>query len=134
MVTYIWRGRFDNAEVTKLHADAFGHGLAAHDWWDQVSLHSLGRICARDRVSLVGFVNVPWDGASHAFILDTVVAPEVQRQGVGTGLVAVAASQARMAGCDWLHVDFEDHLSGFYFDSCGFATTSAGLIDLTAGR
>jgi GNAT superfamily N-acetyltransferase len=133
MVTYVWRGRFDNAEVIKLHAAAFGHGLAAHDWWHQVNRHSLGWVCARDRGMLAGFVNVAWDGASHAFILDTVVAPEVQRQGVGTSLVAVAVSEARMAGCDWLHVDFEDHLRGFYFDGCGFTTTSAGLIDLTAG-
>jgi GNAT superfamily N-acetyltransferase len=134
MVTYGWRGRFDNGEVSKLHSDAFGHGSAAHDWWHQVSRHSLGWVCARDRDNLVGFVNVPWDGASHAFILDTAVAPRVQRQGVGTGLVAVAVREARTAGCDWVHVDFEDHLRGFYFDSCGFTTTSAGLIDLTTGR
>jgi GNAT superfamily N-acetyltransferase len=133
MVRYRWRGQFDNAEVSKLHADAFGHRSADIDWWRQVSLHSLGWVCARDRGSLVGFVNVPWDGASHAFILDTMVAPKVQRQGVGTALVTVAVREARTAGCDWVHVDFEDHMRGFYLDSCGFTTTSAGLIHLTSG-
>jgi hypothetical protein len=31
---------------------------------------------------------------------------------------------------EWLHVDFEDHLRGFYFDACGFTPTNAGLIEL----
>ena len=75
-------------------------------------------------------MNVAWDGAAHAFILDTMVAAEVGRQGVGTALVSVAVAQARAAGCEWLHVDFEDHLRPFYFDACGFTPTNAGLIRL----
>jgi hypothetical protein len=34
------------------------------------------------------------------------------------------------AGCEWLHVDFEEHLRGFYLESCGFTPTGAGLIAL----
>jgi hypothetical protein len=34
------------------------------------------------------------------------------------------------AGCEWLHVDFEDHLCPFHFGSCGFRPTNAGLIAL----
>jgi GNAT superfamily N-acetyltransferase len=84
----------------------------------------------RNGEELVGFVNVAWDGAVHAFLLDTLAAARVRRQGVGTRLVEVAVEHAREAGCDWLHVDFEDHLRGFYFDSCGFRPTQAGLIAL----
>jgi hypothetical protein len=40
-------------------------------------------------------------------------------------------SQAREAGCEWLHVDFDDHLRDFYFDACGFKPTNAGLIALS---
>lgn len=29
-----------------------------------------------------------------------------------------------------LHVDFEDHLRGFYFDACAFIPTNGGLIEL----
>ena len=54
----------------------------------------------------------------------------MQRQGIGTELVAVAAREAATAGCEWLHVDFDDHLAGFYFESCGFRPTQAGLIAL----
>jgi len=40
------------------------------------------------------------------------------------------AERAKAAGCEWLHVDFEDHLRGFYFGSCGFKPTNAGLVHL----
>ena len=33
------------------------------DWKGQAQRHSLGWVCARDGDQLVGFVNVPWDGA-----------------------------------------------------------------------
>ena len=92
--------------------------------------HSLGWVCARDGDELVGFVNVPWDGVVHAFVLDTMVATSHGRRGIGTELVAVAVTEARRAGCEWLHVDFEDDLRPFYFDACGFAPTNAGLIEL----
>jgi GNAT superfamily N-acetyltransferase len=87
-------------------------------------------VCARDGDALVGFVNVAWDGAVHAFVLDTMVTSAARRRGVGTQLVAVAVREARSAGCEWLHVDFEDHLRAFYFDTCGFVPTNAGLIAL----
>jgi hypothetical protein len=34
------------------------------------------------------------------------------------------------AGCEYSHVDFEDHLRPFYFGACGFAPTNAGLLSL----
>ena len=70
------------------------------------------------------------DGVVHAFVLDTMVTGGVRRHGVGTRLVGVAVEEARAAGCEWLHADFEDHLRGFYFDACGFTPTNAGLIGL----
>lgn len=130
VIDYEWRGRFDNAEVNVLHAEGFAHRVLDDDWWGQVNRHSLGWVCARDGVDLVGFVNVAWDGAVHAFVLDTLVAGPVRRRGVGRELVARAVEGARAAGCEWLHVDFDDELKPFYFDSCGFQPTNAGLIAL----
>lgn len=75
-------------------------------------------------------MNVAWDGAFHAFIIDTLVAPEARRRGIGTKLISIAASNARDAGCEWLHVDFEPELRDFYFKACGFEPTDAGLIGL----
>ncbi|GIG01566.1 GNAT family N-acetyltransferase [Catellatospora citrea] len=128
--TYTWRGAFDNTEVESLHAAGFGYQPAGYDWLTQVTRHSLGWVCARNSERLVGFVNVAWDGSTHAFILDTVVAADMQRQSIGTGLITAATTHARAAGCQWLHVDFEEHLRDFYFDSCGFRSTPAGLIEL----
>ena len=51
-------------------------------------------------------------------------------QDVGTGVVAVAREHAKAAGCEWLHVDFDDDLRSFYVDACGFTPTNAGLIAL----
>jgi ribosomal protein S18 acetylase RimI-like enzyme len=125
-----WRGAFDNVSLNALHAEAFGHELLDYDWEDQVRRHSLGWVCAYEGDELVGFVNVPWDGGSHAFIMDTVVSTRSRRRGVGKQLVAAAVPRAREAGCEWLHVDFENHLRRFYFEACGFQPTNAGLIAL----
>jgi GNAT superfamily N-acetyltransferase len=130
VIDYEWRGVFDNVALNALHAEGFGHRVLGEDWWAQVNRHSLGWVCARDGRALVGFVNVVWDGGVHAFVLDTLVAAGARGRGTGTGLVAVAVANARAAGCEWLHVDFEDHLRPFYFDACGFTPTNAGLIAL----
>ncbi|WP_232665637.1 GNAT family N-acetyltransferase [Pseudonocardia sp. TRM90224] len=133
MITFAWRGSFTNPELNGLHAEGFAHEPADDDWWGRVHRHSLGWVCAREGAELVGFVNVAWDGAGHAFVLDTVTAAGVRSMGVGSRLVEVAAEQAREAGCDWLHVDFEEHLRHFYLDRCGFRPTAAGLIALNPG-
>ncbi|GGJ44987.1 GNAT family N-acetyltransferase [Deinococcus roseus] len=90
---------------------------------------SLTYVCAHRAGQLVGFVNVAWDGGVHAFLLDTTVHPEFQRQGIGQELVRLAAQVAREQGCHWLHVDFEPHLEAFY-RGCGFQDTWAGLLNL----
>ena len=130
MISYQWRGEFTNAQVNALHAEGFGHRLLDDDWLGQVRRHSLGWVCAAEAGELVGFINVPWDGGVHAFVIDTLVTASVRHRGVGTRLVEIAAEHARAAGCEWLHVDFEDDLRPFYFGSCGFTPTNAGLIAL----
>ncbi|MCC9711470.1 GNAT family N-acetyltransferase [Streptomyces sp. MNU76] len=129
-IEYEWRGEFDNTALNALHAEGFGHPVAQSDWRERLERHSLGWVCAWEDGSLIGFVNVAWDGGVHAFLLDTVVAPHRERRGVGGALVAAAAREARIAKCEWLHVDFEEHLRVFYVDACGFKETAAGLIAL----
>lgn len=130
MVTYAWRGDLADTEVERLHAEGFGHSVTDFGWWAQLTAHSLGWVCARDDGTLVGFVNVAWDGAGHAFILDTLVADGHRRRGIGTRLVVLAIEHARTAGCKWLHVDYDAHLRGFYEESCRFTRTNAGLVAL----
>jgi len=132
-VEYTWRGDFSNEEMNALHAEAFEtrvYDESEWNWRDQVERHSLGWVVAREGQALVGFVNVPWDGLVHAWIQDTMVARSARHRGVGKELIAVATRGAREAGCEWLHVDFDDDLRGFYFGACGFTRTNAGLIEL----
>jgi GNAT superfamily N-acetyltransferase len=132
MVAYEWRGECASNEVETLHARGFERKPEwSWDWRRQVQGHSLGWVCAREDASqLVGWVNVACDGGVHAFLLDTVVASTHRRQGIATRLVERATDGARAAGCEWLHVDFEEHLQGFYLDACTFVPTPAGLIRL----
>jgi GNAT superfamily N-acetyltransferase len=94
---------------------------------------SLAYVCAYDGEELVGFVNLAWDGGLHAFLLDTTVHPEFRRCGIGTCLVERAVEAASTAGVEWVHVDYEPHLRGFY-ESCGFILTQAGLLKLDGAR
>jgi len=107
-------------------------GRPVAGWWDQIRPHSLGWVTARvpGQKHLAGFVNVAWDGGDHAFLLDTKVAGSHQRHGIATAVVGHAVHHARAAGCEWLHVDFSEHLAAFYFGACGFRPTPAGLICL----
>ncbi|MDH3307665.1 MAG: GNAT family N-acetyltransferase [Acidimicrobiia bacterium] len=131
-VEYRWKGPFESGAVEALHAEGFGHDPVDYDWRRQVVEHSLGWVCAYRDGRLVGFVNVAWDGAGHAFVLDTLVSANQQRAGIGTQLVQEAIVGARAAGCEWLHVDFDSHLEAFYVEGCGFLPTRAGLIALQA--
>jgi GNAT superfamily N-acetyltransferase len=133
-ITCEWRGEFANAAVNALHAEGFDHPHLDIDWRTQVHGHSLGWVCARRDDQLVGFVNVAWDGGVHAFILDTMVAEQDRHHGIGTRLIATAVQHAHAARCEWLHVDFEDHLTTFYFQACGFTPTNAGLIALPSSQ
>jgi GNAT superfamily N-acetyltransferase len=132
-VRYEWRGAFTNAEVNALHAEAFETRVFTADEWDWVALtsqHSLGWVTARSDGELVGFVNVVWDGLVHAWLQDTMVAVSARGSGVGVEVVRAAREGAAVAGCEWLHVDFDGDLGPFYFDACGFTPTNAGLIAL----
>ena len=129
-ITCTWRGPFDDDEVNALHAAAFEHPVAADDWQGLVERHSLGWVTARRDGALAGFVNLLWDGLCHAWIQDLMVAADCRRQGIGTRLVAAARDGAAEAGCEWLHVDFDEEHRAFYVDACGFSPAAAGLIAL----
>lgn len=78
----------------------------------------------------MGFVNVAWDGGNRAFLIDSKTRPSHQRHGIGATVVRRAVEGARAAGCEWMFGDFGPHLESFYFESCDFCPTSAGLVYL----
>jgi GNAT superfamily N-acetyltransferase len=130
-ITYATRFDVDDRELSALHGRAFGTDPAVvRGWTERLRRHALSWIGAFHGGRLVGFVHLAWDGGAHAFLLDPVVEPDRQGEGIGAALVRAAADAARTAGCDWLHVDFEPHLTAFYLDRCGFRRTDAGLLRL----
>jgi N-acetylglutamate synthase-like GNAT family acetyltransferase len=128
---YEWRGHFENQEVNSLHVDAFGADNSTEtDWISLVEGNSLGWVTARNDHQLIGFVNVISDGQTHAWLQDVMVFSGSRHLRIGSQLVAMARDESREAGCKFLHVDFEEHLGGFYFQACGFTQTAAGLMNL----
>jgi GNAT superfamily N-acetyltransferase len=124
-----WCGPLTDDEMVDLVA-SYG-GTPVPGWWDRIRPHSLGWVTARlGDGTVVGFVNVVTDGGDHAFLIDTKTHRAYQRRGVGTRVVRFAAQHAKAAGCEWLHVDFDDHLAAFYSGACSFEPTQAGLINL----
>ena len=59
-----------------------------------------------------------------------MVADTDRNRGIGTRMIEIVRTECQRAGCEWLHVDFEDDLEKFYFQSCGFTPTRAGVIRL----
>jgi len=127
-VVLAWRGPLTDDETVELVRSHGGSPVPG--WWDGIRPHSLGWVTARAGGTLVGFVNVAWDGGDHAFLLDTKTRGDRRREGIGAMVVAAAAVRARAAGCEWLHVDFRAELRSFYVGACGFRPTDAGLIHL----
>lgn len=66
------------------------------------------------------------DGVRHAVLLDVIVHPEWQRQGIGQTLVAEAVEHIRTHGISIIHVDFLPEHRAFY-ERCGFETGLGGI-------
>ncbi|MBX3051045.1 MAG: GNAT family N-acetyltransferase [Caldilineaceae bacterium] len=117
----------DSPALNVLYAASWPRHIERDDWPELA--HSLAHIWAWDGERLAGFVYVAWDGGVHAFLLDPTVHPDYRRRGLGLALVKQAELAAKAAGCEWLHVDYEEHLDPFY-RAAGFRPTLAGLIRL----
>jgi ribosomal protein S18 acetylase RimI-like enzyme len=104
-------------------------GRSGRGSFQSILSRSLAHVGAYDGPSLIGFVNVAWDGGIHAFILDTCVDFDYRRQGIASQMLKKAEEVSRARGAEWLHVDYEPHLAPLYA-SCGFRPTAAGLIAL----
>lgn len=127
-IRYVANERPDQRAMQDLMTSAWAS--PSQTQWGPILERSLCWVCAYHDEHLVGFVNVAWDGGIHASIFDTSVHAEYQHQGIGTALLHRAIFEATSRGAEWLHVDFEPHLEGFYARA-GFRSTAAGLLRLT---
>ena len=79
--------------------------------------------------ALVAWCAILSDGTRHAVLIDVIVHPNWQRQGVGKELVKVAVKHIREYGISIIHVDFEPEHKTFY-EHCGFLTGLGGIYQL----
>ena len=77
---------------------------------------------------LIGYVSVLSDGIADAFLLDLVVHPDHQKNGLGSQLVRRAIADMKHAGIQCVQVTFNDQLEPFYAQ-CGFHIFKGGVID-----
>jgi GNAT superfamily N-acetyltransferase len=77
---------------------------------------------------LVAFINVVSDGIGAAFLLDLIVHPDYQRQGVGKAIVRATIDQLTLDGIQCIQATFSPELEDFY-RKCGFHIIKAGIID-----
>ena len=124
-----WRAPLLDAELSRLHAAAFGGPVESTPWSERLERHSLGWVTAHGPGGLLGFCNLVGDGGRHAFLVDLAVDPAQQGRGIGARILDEAIRRCRQdPRTQWLHVDFEEHLEGFYRAPGRFRPTKAGVL------
>jgi N-acetylglutamate synthase-like GNAT family acetyltransferase len=96
--------------------------------YDSILVHSYTHFSIMDQAALIGFVNVISDGIGDALLVDLMVHPDYQHQGLGKALVIQAINDLRADGIQLIQVVFEPELEAFYRE-CGFHIVKAGIID-----
>ena len=81
---------------------------------------------------LVAWASMVSDNVRHAFLLDVMVHPEFQRQGISRHVVHHAIEAMRDKGVTAFHVDCAPDRAGFY-EKCGFKLCAGGWLDTTHG-
>jgi GNAT superfamily N-acetyltransferase len=77
---------------------------------------------------LIGYMSILSDGLADAFLLDLMVHPDFQGQGVGRRIVQRAIRDMKDAGIQCVQVTFDEKLRDFY-RKCGFFIFGGGVVD-----
>jgi GNAT superfamily N-acetyltransferase len=78
--------------------------------------------------ALVAWCAILSDGVRHGVLLDVIVHPRWQRQGIGRALVALAIERLHAHAISIIHVDFLPEHASFY-EQCGFKVGLGGIIE-----
>jgi GNAT superfamily N-acetyltransferase len=79
--------------------------------------------------TLIAWCALLSDGQQHGVLLDVMVHPQRQKQGIGRALVAEAIGYFRAQGIRLIHVDFLPEQAVFY-ERCGFRIGLGGIYQL----
>jgi GNAT superfamily N-acetyltransferase len=96
--------------------------------YDLILARSYAHYSIADDSHLIGFVNVISDGVADAFLVDLMVHPDFQHQGIGKALIAHAINDLKAEGIRCIQSIFAPELEPFY-QVCGFHIVKAGIID-----
>jgi ribosomal protein S18 acetylase RimI-like enzyme len=80
----------------------------------------------------VAWTSLVSDNVRHAFLLDVMVHPDFQRQGIGRQVVHHAIAAMRAKGVTIFHVDCAADRAGFY-EKCGFTLGAGGWLNTAKG-
>ncbi len=78
--------------------------------------------------TLIAWCALLSDGKYHGILLDVLVHPRWQKQGVGRALVAQAVAYLQAHGIRTIHVDFLPERAAFY-ERCGFRIGLGGIYE-----
>jgi len=107
--------------------EAVGWGRLDEDYPDTLQGY-WGTVSGFDDTGrLVAWCAILSDGVRHAVLIDVVVHPAWQRQGIGLALVTEAITRIQAEGITIIHVDFVPEHQSFY-ERCGFQTGLGGII------
>jgi len=108
--------------------EAVGYGRAEGDYPAAFGAYG-AMVAAYDRADrLVGWCAAVDDGVRHAFLVDVIVDPTVQRRGIGREIVRRVVEAERRRGIRIVHADFAADRTPFY-EACGFRVCAAGVLE-----
>ena len=107
---------------------------AAQAGYDRILAGSNRHFSIRRDSRLVGFLNVISDGVLDALLVDLMVHPDFQKQGLGRALVTAAIASLSEDAIRYVQVIFTPELAGFY-RRCGFLKfQSSATIEVAAAH
>jgi len=98
--------------------------------YDQILKKSYSHYSVQHGGCLIGFLNVISDGIGNAFLVDLMVHPDFQQQGLGRAMVETAIRDLTSDGIQQIQTTFHPESESFY-RRCGFHILKAGVIDTT---
>jgi GNAT superfamily N-acetyltransferase len=119
----------DRAALCDLR-EAAGYGRAEGDYPRAFASLST-TVAAYDGSRLVGWCAAVGDGVRHAFLVDVIVHPALERKGIGRELVARAVAAESRRGASLVHADFAPDRAPFY-ERCGFRLCGGGVREVPA--
>jgi len=100
---------------------------------EQMLRGSYSHFTIRHKQQLVAFLNVVSDGIGDALLVNIIVHPQHQKQGLGTKFVSTAIASLTADGIQCIWTTFIPKNEPFYLN-CGFKILRSGVVDNSTQR